>query len=254
MGLFDRFKTSQARAATRSLRRRPWSEPSPAQMRIVPDVDDEHRRVRGSVREHLARLTAAADSDIASLSPAEFDAALTSRLVGAERIQATGLGFSYALPVRRAHPRGAHPRPAHGGRHAARLAHRRDRAPHPQPGQHGPQQPARAARDHAGRRAAGRRGRPQRLRRDGRLPLHRELRALPQRRRAPLAARRRRPQRLRLRRALPPRDHPPAVLDAGRDPRRASSWCPTTRSGCTTRAPARCRCTPTTGWAGRSPA
>ena len=48
------------------------------------------------MREHMARLTAAADADVAALSPAEFDAALTSRLVGAERIQATGLGFSYA--------------------------------------------------------------------------------------------------------------------------------------------------------------
>jgi hypothetical protein len=95
MGLFDRFKTSQTRSAemappdavVRSM---------PVPMRIVPDVDDEASEFEESVREHLERLTAAADTDIAALSREEFDAALTSRLVGAERIQATGLGFSYA--------------------------------------------------------------------------------------------------------------------------------------------------------------
>ena len=95
MGLFDRFKTSQPRSAEiTSPEAVVRSEPT--QMRLVPDVDDETNEFEDSVREHLERLTAAADSDIASLSHAEFDAALTSRLVGAERIQSTGLGFSYA--------------------------------------------------------------------------------------------------------------------------------------------------------------
>ena len=92
MGLFDRFKTSQPDAAEISP---PEAvvRTEPAKMRVVPDLDDDFE---DSVREHLERLTAAADSDIASMSHEEFDAALTSRLVGAERIQSTGLGFSYA--------------------------------------------------------------------------------------------------------------------------------------------------------------
>ena len=94
MGLFDRFKTSQTRSTQiASPEMAVRSEPS---MRLVPDVDDDAGEFEESVREHLERLTAAADSDIASLTPAAFDAALTSRLVGAERIQSTELGFSYA--------------------------------------------------------------------------------------------------------------------------------------------------------------
>lgn len=95
MGLFDRFKTSQTPtveiAPPEAVVR---TEPVP--MRIVPDVDDESTQFEESVREHLERLTAAADTDIASMSREDFDAVLTSRLVGAERIQSTGLGFSYA--------------------------------------------------------------------------------------------------------------------------------------------------------------
>ena len=95
MGLFDRFKTSQApQPVVAPPQMEVRSEPTP--IRAVPDVDDDAAEFDESVREHLERLTAAADADIADLSPAEFDAALTSRLVGAERIQATGLGFSYA--------------------------------------------------------------------------------------------------------------------------------------------------------------
>src|SRR5829696_6463387 len=95
MGLFDRFRTSSSPAAEISS---PETVVRTEQthIRAVPDVDDGTSDFEDSVREHLERLTAAADSDIASLSPAEFDAALTSRLVGAERIQSTGLGFSYA--------------------------------------------------------------------------------------------------------------------------------------------------------------
>src|SRR6476620_3594112 len=77
MGLFDRFKTSQPGPVEISPPEA-VARNEPAQMRIVPDLDD--------------------DSDIASLSHDQFDAALTSRLVGAERIQSTGLGFSYASP------------------------------------------------------------------------------------------------------------------------------------------------------------
>jgi hypothetical protein len=97
MGLFDRFKTSQT-ATARSEIAPPEAvvRHEPSHIRAVPDVDDESTDFEASVREHLERLTAAADSDIASLSPVEFDAALTSRLVGRERIQATGLGFAYA--------------------------------------------------------------------------------------------------------------------------------------------------------------
>jgi hypothetical protein len=94
MGLFDRFKTSQTRTDIAPLESVVRAEPG--RMRLVPDVDDETSHFERSVREHLERLTAAADCDIASLSTEEFDAALTSRLVGAERIQSTELGFSYA--------------------------------------------------------------------------------------------------------------------------------------------------------------
>jgi hypothetical protein len=95
MGLFDRFRTSQTPMADMAP---PEAvvRTDPPQMRVVPDLDDVDSEFEDAVREHLERLTAAADSDIASLSPAEFDAALTSRLVGADRIRSTGLGFSYA--------------------------------------------------------------------------------------------------------------------------------------------------------------
>ena len=101
MGLFDRFKTPQTPPP-------PIKPPEavirtgPVPLHVVPDLDDvpdldsPHAVYEASVRAHLERLSAVADSDITSLSPAEFDAALTSRLVGAERIQSTGLGFSYA--------------------------------------------------------------------------------------------------------------------------------------------------------------
>ncbi|MBM6404734.1 hypothetical protein JQN72_10820 [Phycicoccus sp. CSK15P-2] len=64
----------------------------------VPDVDDEAGVLHGDVRAHLERLTEAAETDIDRLDHSAFEAALTSRLVGAERIQSTGLGFSYASP------------------------------------------------------------------------------------------------------------------------------------------------------------
>lgn len=79
MGLFDRWRASTPDQPT---------TPSPGTPR--PDVLEitdpdavvlDDIAVDDSVREHLARLTEAADTDAGSLSPQEFDAALTSRLV-----------------------------------------------------------------------------------------------------------------------------------------------------------------------------
>lgn len=94
MGLFDRFRAP--RTQPEAVPASPVPEHSPVPSQLVPDIDDEPGALSDTVRDHLERLTAAADADIASLDPAAFDAALTSRLVGAERIQSTGLGFSYA--------------------------------------------------------------------------------------------------------------------------------------------------------------
>lgn len=95
MGLFDRFMTSRTPTA-RIVPPESVIRAAGVPARTVPDVDDHGAEFEASVREHLQRLEAAAHADIASLSTAEFDAALTSRLVGAERIQSTGLGFAYA--------------------------------------------------------------------------------------------------------------------------------------------------------------
>jgi hypothetical protein len=93
MGLFDRLAAPARRgSAMTEDDLRPTSRP----VNPVPDVDAEDSELEESVREHLARLTAAAEADVESLSPEEFDAALTSRLVSAERMDSTGLGFSYA--------------------------------------------------------------------------------------------------------------------------------------------------------------
>lgn len=94
MGLFDRFKAPRTQPEAAPHANVPEEMPVPAQ--LVPDIDDEPGELSESVRDHLERLTAAADADIASLDPGAFDAALTSRLVGAERIHSTGLGFQYA--------------------------------------------------------------------------------------------------------------------------------------------------------------
>lgn len=94
MGLFDRWRLPQDHEESPAPPSVPAEPDTP--VRHVPDVDDDSGELSASVREHLERLTAAADADIASLDPGAFDAALTSRLVGAERIQSTGLGFTYA--------------------------------------------------------------------------------------------------------------------------------------------------------------
>lgn len=93
MGLFENWVAPARRgSAMTEDDLRPTSRPvSP-----VPDVDADDGGLDESVREHLARLTAAAEADVESLTPEEFDAALTSRLVSAERMDSTGLGFSYA--------------------------------------------------------------------------------------------------------------------------------------------------------------
>ena len=70
----------------------------PGPTHVVAHVDDEQHEYEASVRAHLRRLSAAADAYVDVLSPAQFDAALTSRLVAAEQLQASGLGFSYAAP------------------------------------------------------------------------------------------------------------------------------------------------------------
>lgn len=95
MGLFDRWKAPHDQQEGPALPDVP-AEPDHPPIRAVPDLDDDAGPFSDDVREHLERLTAAADADIASLEPGAFDAALTSRLVGAERIQSTGLGFTYA--------------------------------------------------------------------------------------------------------------------------------------------------------------
>ena len=96
MGLFDRWKAPQVQEEESPALPAGPAERTAAPTRLVPDLDDDSGPFSDEVREHLERLTAAADSDIASLDPAAFDAALTSRLVGAERILSTGLGFAYA--------------------------------------------------------------------------------------------------------------------------------------------------------------
>lgn len=51
-----------------------------------------------SVRDHLETLATAVSLDRAPLTPQELEAALTSRLVDADRIHATDLGFDDATP------------------------------------------------------------------------------------------------------------------------------------------------------------
>ncbi|MBR7744913.1 hypothetical protein KC207_16585 [Phycicoccus sp. BSK3Z-2] len=89
MGLFDRFfaRTPAPRVAT-------LAPPPPTPS--VPDVDNDDSGLPHDVRAHLEALTRAAELDVDDLTPEEFDAALTSRIVGAERLEASGLDFRYA--------------------------------------------------------------------------------------------------------------------------------------------------------------
>lgn len=95
MGLFDRFRAPRPQEDEAPVAAEVSRPPAPPVL-SVPDIDDDAGPFSDDVREHLERLTAAADADIASLDHGAFDAALTSRLVGAERIHGTGLGFEYA--------------------------------------------------------------------------------------------------------------------------------------------------------------
>ncbi|MEO6791782.1 MAG: hypothetical protein ABI187_12520 [Ornithinibacter sp.] len=62
----------------------------------IPDVDDDTSRWSESVRDHLETLAGAVSLDRSSLPTQELEAALTSRLVDADRIHSTDLGFGYA--------------------------------------------------------------------------------------------------------------------------------------------------------------
>jgi hypothetical protein len=64
----------------------------------VPDLDDDTSRWSESVRDHLESLAAAALPDGAPVDPERLESTLTSRLVDADRIHSTGLGFEYATP------------------------------------------------------------------------------------------------------------------------------------------------------------
>lgn len=91
MGLFDRFSTP-SEAFDRGMTP-PLHETSP-----VPRVDDESSHLDSWVRDHLSRLTDAAESDIDAMTSEDFDEALTVRLAGADRLAETGLGFASAQP------------------------------------------------------------------------------------------------------------------------------------------------------------
>ncbi len=99
MRVFERFWRSRIHPSpVPALQGLAGHGPGPTHM--VPDAGDEphESEYEAAVRTHLRRLSAAADAYIGALSPAQFDAALTSRLVAADQLQASGLGFSYADP------------------------------------------------------------------------------------------------------------------------------------------------------------
>lgn len=100
MGLFGRSRSGEDRSEQGTLNGVAVpTVPSDTDIRVpVVDTTDPAEQVDPELFEHLDRLTAAADGDVERLTPEEFDAALTSRLVSAERVHETGLGFSYAIP------------------------------------------------------------------------------------------------------------------------------------------------------------
>lgn len=93
MGLFDRFRVPSEAWDGPGVGHRPVRARTP-----VPDVDDYSAPFEDWIRDHLARLTDAAESDIDALTADQFDGALTTRLAGADRLHETGLGFAYARP------------------------------------------------------------------------------------------------------------------------------------------------------------
>ncbi len=95
MGLFDRRRApaggqSRFTGAPAAPIRHPFVP--------VPDVDAGGPELDEVMRAHLERLTAAAETDVDSLTTEQFDAALTTRLVARDRLHGTGLGFSYTVP------------------------------------------------------------------------------------------------------------------------------------------------------------
>ncbi|KRE61649.1 hypothetical protein [Nostocoides sp. Soil756] len=92
MGLFDQFRAHPG-AYGLSMDQPPLRPTAP-----VPHLDDLEAPFEEWIRDHLARLTDAAESDLDALDQDEFDAALTVRLAGSARLRETGLGFEYALP------------------------------------------------------------------------------------------------------------------------------------------------------------
>ena len=89
MGLFDKFfgRAPKSDVVTLAPSPRPPS---------VPDVDNDDSGLPHDVRARLEALTREAHLDVDDLSPEEFDAALTSRLVDADRLTTSGLDFSYS--------------------------------------------------------------------------------------------------------------------------------------------------------------
>lgn len=75
MGLFDRLRGARSEGPASIAP----SAPRPA---VVEVHDPDEPFVDPEVRAHIDRLTAAAGADPSALGPAEFDAALTTRLVG----------------------------------------------------------------------------------------------------------------------------------------------------------------------------
>ena len=97
MRAFERFWRSRTHPSPVPA---PRGLPRPGPTHVVARAGDEHHEseYEAAVRTHLRRLSAAADAYVGALSTTEFDAALTSRLVAAEQLESTGLGFSYASP------------------------------------------------------------------------------------------------------------------------------------------------------------
>lgn len=99
MRVFEPFWRSRVHAAPAPVPQ-DSTRTGPGPLHVVAHADDEHQesQYEASVRAHLRRLSAAADTYVTALSTAEFYAALTSRLVAAEQLESSGLRFSYASP------------------------------------------------------------------------------------------------------------------------------------------------------------
>lgn len=98
MSLFDRLRGLGSGARRSRAPGDPELRVPDARALRVPDLDDDTSRWSESVRDHLEGLVATAELDVAALGPEEFASSLTSRLVDADRIHSTDLGFDYATP------------------------------------------------------------------------------------------------------------------------------------------------------------